>query len=253
MPLSVSSDVPSWMHCTSTGRNRVERRFRWGKPDNEITSSEENFVSVKVKSVRIFSSVAVAALLLAGCQSGGENEGPGNGYGPHSGPVATGTEPIMPPPINGRISREVSSSKTKSWVSSDGTIHKKSSGTSVDMSVDPNAAVGLITDLLGSTSGGNRYAQSAAASPQSYLGKWRLSVSGRECSLTLRPGRGSGGSATVFGCLKTELSDVRRWSLRGYELVLIGMFDKQIASLRVTQPNRLDGLTEGKTQVTVWR
>ncbi len=190
---------------------------------------------------------------MAGCQSDGQNDGPGYGSRPYSDPVFTGAEPIMPPPFNGRISRDYSSSKTKSWVSSDGTIHKKSSGTSVNMSVDPNAAADMVAELLGTTSGGNSYTHNAAASPQSYVGKWSISISGRECSLTLRQGQGSGGSATVFGCLNTELSDVRRWSLRGYELVLIGMFDKQIASLRVTQPNRMDGSAHGKTRVTAWR
>lgn len=207
-----------------------------------------DFWGADVTFGRIFSSAVLIGIALAGCQSDGQNDGPGSGPGPY--PDAG---QIVPPPVNGRISREYSSSKTKSWVSSDGTLHKKSSGSSVSMSVDPNAAAGMIADLMGPSSAGNSHRHSAAALPQSYVGKWGVSISGRECSLTLRQGQGSGGSATVFGCLNTDLSDVRRWSLRGYELVLIGMFDKPIASLRVTQPNRLDGLAHGKTRVTAWR
>jgi hypothetical protein len=206
-------------------------------------------LGVDMKSGFVFCSAIVVSLLLAGCQSDGTSEN----YRTHS--VSPAAEPgwVSPPPVGGHISREYSRSKTKSWVSSDGTIHRRSSGTSVNMSVDPGAAAGMIADLLVPTSGGRSDRYSTAAIPQNYLGRWNISTSGRECSLTLREGRGNGGSATVFGCLGTDISDVRRWSLRGYEVVLVGMFDKEVASLRVTQPNRMDGLVYGKTQVTAWR
>ncbi|MBD8893991.1 AprI/Inh family metalloprotease inhibitor [Roseibium litorale] len=186
-------------------------------------------------------------VIVAGCQT----DGPPDGYSRPSGYGVSEPGWISPPPFGGQISKDYSRSKTRTWVSEDGTRHTRSSGSNVRMSVDPNAAAGMMSDLLGGGSSLPGY--HSAARPDAYLGKWRVAAAGRECELTLSQGRANGGRASVFGCMNTDLIKVGSWSLRGYELVLSSFVGDPVASLRVTQPNRMDGSIQGGTPMTAWR
>ncbi|SHL60250.1 Protease inhibitor Inh [Roseibium suaedae] len=188
----------------------------------------------------------LASAVLSGCQS----DGPAESYQRPSGYGVSEPGWISPPPVGGQISRDYSSSRTRTWVSEDGTRHTRSSGSNVRVSMDPNAAAGMMSDLIG---GGGRSAYPTAANPEAYLGKWRVAAAGRECELTLSQGRASGGRASVFGCMNTDLIKVGSWSLRGYELVLSSFVGDPVASLRITQPNRMDGRIQGGEPMTIWR
>lgn len=200
-------------------------------------------------SKKLSGGLLLLSAVLAGCQSDGSS-------GSYPGSTGYGAPPpvqVSPPPFGGQISREHSSSKTRSWVSEDGTRHTRTSGSSVRMSVDPNAAAGMLTGLLGAGSGVQAPAYNSASDPAAYLGKWRVSAAGRECEMTLSRGRPDGGHASVFGCMNTDLVKVGSWSLRGYELVLSSFVGSPVATLRVTQPNRLDGQVQGSGPMTAWR
>ena len=123
------------------------------------------------------------------------------------------------------------------------------------MSVD-NAALGnaLIALLGGTAPTAAAPAATNANDASAYVGKWRIEVNGKQCSLTLRNmSFGTTGRASVFGCISTDMADTTKWALRGYDLVLTGIMDKPVATLRVTQPNRMDGQTQVGTSVVAWR
>ncbi|WP_349357889.1 AprI/Inh family metalloprotease inhibitor [Stappia sp.] len=145
------------------------------------------------------------------------------------------------------------SSDSKSWVDADGTRHTKTSRSTASVSLDPNAVGSAVAMLLG----GSGIAPSAPARQPGagdYAGTWRLDVAGKQCDLTLQaPGGRPSGTATTFGCLGTDLGNVTGWSLRGREVILTGLFDKQLAVLRATGGNRLDGTTPNGSALTAWR
>lgn len=192
--------------------------------------------------------ILLAGIVFLAVLTGCETDGNSGAQPPRSALI----NPAFPVPESQVIRHSQSSSSTKSWVSADGTRHSRSKGSSFDVKFDPNAAGAVVAGLLG---GGAGYApETSAANSDNYVGRWNVSVDGRNCSMTLRASSGRGrGSASSFGCFGSELNDLRSWSLRGYELVLNTAFDRQIAALRVTQPNRMDGKLSGGAGVVVWR
>ena len=206
-----------------------------------------------MKANRFLAGAGLAsALVLAGCQTDTSGTA-GTAY--PSTPVAqtTASTPPMLMPAASPVGRTRTSTSTKSWTSADGTQHTRTTSTSAGVSVDPNAAGALVAGLLGGTSTGTGAGGVAVAQSASYAGKWNVSAAGRNCSMTLRaPVAGGSAMASTFGCFGSDLMRVSSWSLRGYEVVLTG-FGQQVASMRVTQPNRMDGkLAEGGA-ISAWR
>ncbi|MES0883266.1 AprI/Inh family metalloprotease inhibitor [Roseibium sp. SCP14] len=195
--------------------------------------------------------VVVSGLSVAACQSAPST---GNtavqGF---SSPTAseTANTPVIMPAVD-PIGRSTSSSKSKSWTSADGTRHTKTTTSSAGFSVDPNAAGALVAGLLGGNSNSAGTSGASASNAASYVGKWNLSASNQNCSLTLNKPIAGSASASAFGCFGTNLNRVTTWSLRGYDVVLTG-FGETYATLRVTQPNRMDGNLAGGGTITAWR
>ena len=197
--------------------------------------------------------VGFAAFGLTGCLATD-----GGTYAPNT---AAKPAVLMPAPApvfgssgNKKIT-EKTTSKTKSWMSADGTKHTKTTSSSASMSVDKAALGNALFALLGAT-------PPAAAAPaatnanqtSAYVGKWRIESNGKQCDLTLRDiNFGTTGYASVFGCLGNDMSSATKWALRGYDIVLTGIMDKPVATLRATQPNRMDGTTQAGASVVAWR
>jgi hypothetical protein len=178
----------------------------------------------------------VAGVIVTGCQS--DNASPN--YGAPS-PNLTAANPETGQPVimpaSDAFGRNNTSTETKSWTSADGTQHTKTATTTTSLSIDTNAA---------------NAATGVASNSANYVGKWKLNAANRDCSMTLRTPVAGRGMASTFGCFGTDLSKVTNWTLRGYEVVLTG-FGNTYATMRVTQPNRMDGkLSEGKA-IVAWR
>ena len=195
----------------------------------------------------------LAALSLTGCLATD-----GGTYAPNTAAQPPVLMPA-PAPVFGNSGHkkitENTSSKTKSWVSADGTKHTKTTSSSASMSVD-KAALGnaLISLLGGSAPTAAAPAATNANQTSTYVGKWRIESNGKQCDLTLRNiSFGTTGYASVFGCLGNDMSSATKWALRGYDIVLTGIMDKPVATLRATQPNRMDGSTQAGAAVVAWR
>lgn len=198
-------------------------------------------------------AVLVSGLLVTACQSTGPGPTPyptGTYYRPSSMPYNSTTWRT-----HNMTRKATLSSKTKSWVGADGTRHTKSFSTSASVSVNPDAFGATMAAMIGAAaagSGGGGYRPEPHSSD--LAGSWRLDIDGKQCNLTLRPAANRpSGFASSFGCLGTELANVAGWSLRGYDVVLTGMFDKKLATLERTAHNRMDGDTTGGTEITAWR
>jgi hypothetical protein len=203
---------------------------------------------------RLLSTIAAACLVTA-CQSGPGTSShgagppiismaPSNSFSNRYGP-RFGAKPF-------KRSTTLSSS-SKSWVDANGTRHTKSSRVSASVSVDPNAMGNAMAMLIGAAAAGNG-APARAISTADVSGDWMLDVGGKQCRMSLRPPvGGSSGFASAFGCFNTEMQDIRKWSLRGDEVYLTGMFDKRVAILDLTGPRRMDGDTENAVDVVAWR
>lgn len=207
----------------------------------------KDLLGAKMKNLVLGTGLNLVLVLgLTGCQ--GDPAASGGGYYGAGAvpPTSAATPPVLMPAAD-PVGQTKTSSSTRSWTSADGTQHTSTTTTSSGITVNPNAAGAVVAGLAGGNSGG------AAAQAANYAGKWNVSAAGRNCSMTLRaPVAGGNGGASTFGCFGSNLMQVSGWSLRGYELVLTG-FNKPVATLRVTQPNRMDGqLAEGGA-VTAWR
>jgi len=202
--------------------------------------------------LRPFALTPVLALALAACQTAPSTQRAA--IAPTAATGFAGPGPVFgAAPAAQPIRRTTTlASNSKSWVGADGTRHTKTTRSTASVSLDPNAVGSAVAMLLG---GG--VAQSAPArQPQAsdYAGTWRLDVAGKQCDLTLQaPGGRPSGTASTFGCLGTDLGNVTGWSLRGREVILTGLFDKQLAVLRSTGGNRLDGRTPNGSTLTAWR
>lgn len=193
----------------------------------------------------------LAALSLTGCLATD-----GGTYAPN----AAAQPPVLmpaPAPIFGSSGHkkitEKTTSKTKSWVSANGTRHTKTTSSSASMSVDKAALGNALMSLLGGTAPAAAAATNANQT-SAYVGKWRIESNGKQCDLTLRNiSFGTTGYASVFGCLGNDMSSATKWALRGYDIVLTGIMDKPVATLRATQPNRMDGKTQAGASVVAWR
>lgn len=164
-----------------------------------------------------------AAFTLAGCTMEGA---------PQSGtaPAPAVQNDILP--AQQASSGQVSDSTTRTTTTVQGNTTRTET-TSSSVSVD---AGGFLAALSGSP-------QATSNTAADYTGSWRVSSpNNRECRMTLRAPATSAAPATVQnqGCFQ-ELFGVSRWSLRGSELVLTDSFGKQLASLRPTGRNRLEG------------
>lgn len=191
-------------------------------------------------------AVLLSGLLVTACQSTGPGPSPyatGTYYRPSSMPDNSTTWRTH------NMTRQATlSSKTRTWVDADGTRHTRSSGTSASISVNPDALGATMAAMIG----GVGYGPTLSASD--LAGSWQLDLDGKQCKLTLhRPVGRPSGFASSFGCFGSDLGQITGWSLRGYEVVLTGSFDKRQATLRPTARNRLDGTTAGGTRITAWR
>jgi len=162
-----------------------------------------------------------AALALAGCDIEGAPQS--------TSPAASPQRDVLPAPQVGTASLSDTSTTTTTTVSGN-TTRTETTSTSVGV----NAG-----GLLGALAGGGQAANTAA----DYVGAWTVtSPNNRQCRLVLRAPANASAPAMVQnqGCFQ-ELFGVNRWSLRGSELVLTDAFGKQLASLRATERNRLEG------------
>ncbi|MCA1299357.1 AprI/Inh family metalloprotease inhibitor [Stappia indica] len=198
-------------------------------------------------------AVLVSGLLVTACQSTGPGPSPyatGTYYRPSSMPYNSTTWRT-----HNMTRKATLSSKTKSWVGADGTRHTKSFSTSASVSVNPDALGATMAAMIGAAaagSGDGGYRPTPSSSD--LAGSWQLDIDGKQCKLTLnRPVGRPTGYASSFGCFGSDLGQVTGWSLRGYEVVLTGTFDKRQATLHRTAHNRLDGTTAGGTRITAWR
>lgn len=199
-------------------------------------------------------AVLFSGLLVAACQSTGPGPSPyatGTYYRPSSMPHNSTTWRTH------NMTRQATlSSKSRSWVDANGTRHTKSSRTtaSASVSVNPDALGAAMATLIGAAASSGDGGYRPAPHSSDLAGSWQLDIDGKQCKLTLnRPVGRPTGYASSFGCLGSDLGQVTGWSLRGYEVVLTGTFDKRRATLHRTAHNRLDGTTAGGTRITAWR
>ena len=203
----------------------------------------------------VLPTLTAAVLLLGACQSGPNTAAPGARAQMGSMSPANSLKNRHGPRFGAKpFKRETTlSSSSKSWVDANGTRHTKSSRTSASVSVDPNAMGNAVAMLLGAADNTHR-APMRSISIADVAGDWMVDVDGKQCRMTLRPPVGGAtGIASAFGCFNTELQNISKWSLRGDEVHLTGMFDKRIAILDLVGPKRMDGDTENDASVIAWR
>ncbi|MTH99554.1 AprI/Inh family metalloprotease inhibitor [Roseibium sp. RKSG952] len=185
---------------------------------------------------------------LAGCQAGA----------PGAQPLATTAagQPIllpMPADDDGLIAKNRVKRHTREWTDENGVTHRETTTTRTDNSLEAAAAFANV--VLGQSAPPETVPDNAvyADNPAGYPGDWQVSVNGKTCRVTLEARSFSGRqSARSFGCFGSELSRANAWSLRGTDLVLSG-FGEQIADLRVTEANRMDGKLADGTKLVLWR
>lgn len=151
--------------------------------------------------------------------------------------TAQPTRDVMPAPSTGGA--RVSDTSTRTTTSVRGNTTRTET-TSTTVGFD---AGGFLAALTGAP-------QAAPNTAADYAGTWRVnSPNNRECRMTLRMPVNASAPSMVQnqGCFQ-ELFGVSRWSLRGNELVLTDGFGKQLASLRATGRNRLEG-----GEILMWR
>lgn len=169
-------------------------------------------------------AVLAAAVFLAGCQM---SDAPVQNA-PAAGPV-----PVIMPATD-RVLREASSSRVTT--SADGnTVRTQTRSSSV--SVDADALLGALLGTAGPAP------VTAAATAAAYEGRWLArQPDGANCALTLDPPRMNGDRpARTSGCFGAPLFSASKWTLRGSELVLLDLMGADLAGLRATGPNRLEG------------
>lgn len=179
-------------------------------------------------SQKLFLAVG-AAIVLAGCDMEGAPQS--------NSPSAAPQRDIMPsdPGSVGQVSD--TNTRTTTTVRGNTT---RTETTSTTVGVDAGGFLAALT-------GGGTSAPNTSAD---YAGTWNVtSPNNRQCRLTLRSPATANAPAMVSnqGCFD-ELFNVSRWSLRGSELVLTDGFGNQVASLRATGRNRLEG-----GDVMMWR
>ena len=141
---------------------------------------------------------------------------------------------IQPVPQSRQVELVNRSTTTRS-VDADGTVRTETRSSNV--SVDTGA---LATALFGGATGANA-ATPAAAQRSNYFGAWTLrQPDGANCTLTLRDGQPRG-FVMKGGCFHDSVFFASGWLLRGTELVLTDAVGKELAVLRATGPNRLEG------------
>jgi len=199
-------------------------------------------------------STGIVALALAGCQSDTNYA-----TGPASQPVLTappaGSQTVYSKPIR-------SKTKTSTWTSPDGSrsvtkTKSRSASVSASVSGDPNALLAEVIGLAAGTSPAYPGGHGAMGPAGALVGKWQLTDGDnfRNCSIDLKSDQSFGAyRAWTQGCFTTDLFQVGKWQLRGYELVLLDFSGTPQASLRITAPNRLDGriVADGQ-RISMWR
>ncbi len=175
---------------------------------------------------RIAPGALAVAVLLGGCQMSDAPMQPA--------PVAGSAPAAVIMPATDSILREASSSRVTT--SADGnTVRTQSRSSSV--SVDADALLGALLGTAGTAP------LSAAATAAAYEGRWLARQSdGANCALSLDPPRMNGDRPVrTSGCFGAPLFSASKWTLRGSELVLLDLMGTDLAGLRATGPNRLEG------------
>ncbi len=236
------------------GGNHVRLLPSCKKERQEMTARASRPAPFRNRAL-VLPALTATALMLGACQSGPGTTSPG--VRPPMAPMypANSLGNRYGPRFNAKpFKRETTlSSSSRSWVDANGTRHTKSSRTSASVSVDPTAVGNTVAMLLGAANSNHR-APMRRISTAEVAGNWRVEIDGKQCRMTLRPPvGGASGFASAFGCFNTELQNIRKWSLRGDEVYLTGMFDKRVAILDLTGPDRMDGDTENAAPVIAWR
>jgi hypothetical protein len=134
-----------------------------------------------------------------------------------------------PPPQELDVSRETKTTRT---VGSDGNLRQTTQSTRV--SVDAG-------HLIASLAGAGTPATDRAPKRSDFHGAWTLrQPEGQTCRMTLRAGSGRG-IVGKSGCFHDSVFFVSGWDLRGRELVLTNAVGDELATLRPTGPDRLEG------------
>ncbi|ESR24063.1 AprI/Inh family metalloprotease inhibitor [Lutibaculum baratangense] len=116
------------------------------------------------------------------------------------------------------------------------------------MSFDPGA-------MFAALGGAAAAPATNAATPATYAGTWQMSdPSGRACTIDLKNTSVGGTYQAWSSMCSGELFGIQKWQLRGYDVVLLDLMGKPKATLRATQPNRLDGTVAASGErVSMWR